>query len=443
MKRVARNVIAQVAAKPHQGNEVDKSENRNSVAQPTSMTWHVQGSSCHHITRSGSVEQFVVQGRSQETSPTVAVSKTSRLPSKSSPAESDASGQTSLLRSRLTPHFSRLRNQFGPVARKIGALSKLACLERPGFKQLARLAEETLRLSRLIEGQLQHGADVRNSILPDPVWIDELIEQCSDYQDRLQRQLALVTQLREKASELRDELNVLAMRGRDRTGNLAFDGLRGLARCIVSELMYDVSPPLIHPKLALDVLTDLLGNQTEAKICTIAFASAQAVARVARVTWLRADQVELVTSAALLQDCGQLLTSDSAESARLTRKSRRGDHHPLVGAAIIGGYRNAPVGLAQLIAQHHERISGYGYPARLVSDQQNGFSRLLAAASRLERLRLRVAIDSDLLTLPDLAEGPALQQFWAEVQAGDWDPEMSRKLLIQRDVPQDLHGCFE
>lgn len=443
MKRIVPVVQAQFVADAQYGDKVDNSENRDSDGRPISIARHVQGSTCHPFSRSRSVEQFAVHGRIQEPGQSVAVSRISRNLAKISSVETDTNGQTTLLRKQLNQYFAQLQNQFGPVSRKIGALSKLACLERPGFHQLARLAEETVRLSRLIERQLGHGADVRALNVPDPIWIDELIEQCSDYQDRLQRQLALATQLREKASLLRDELNVLAMRGRDRTGSLAFDGLRGLAKRIVSELMYDVSPPLIHPKLALEVLTDLLGDQAEAKICVIAFASAQAVARVARVTWLRADQVELVTSAALLQDCGQLLTLDSAELVKPARKSRRGDHHPLVGAAIIGGYRNAPTGLAQLIAEHHERISGYGYPARLASDQQNGFSRLLAAASRLERLRLRVAIDSDLLTLPDLAEGPALQQFWAEVQAGDWDPEMSRKLLIQRDVPQDLQGCFE
>lgn len=340
-------------------------------------------------------------------------------------------------------HFARLRNQFGPVSRKIEALSRLACLRRPGFEQLTLLAEKTLRLARQIERELNVGADAHQVTLPDPAWIEDLIEECSDYQDRLQRQLALVAQIREDAVELRDELNLLAMRGLDRTGSLAFDGLRELSRRVISELVCDVTPPVLHPRLALNVLTELLGDINDAKICAVAFASAQAVARVARVTWLREDQVELVTSAALLQDCGQLLTARTGDQAGAIRSEATSDHHPLVGAAIVAGYRNAPQGLAALIAQHHERLDGSGHPCKIDGVRMNGFSRLLSAASRLERLRLRSAFDSDLLTLPELAEGPAMTKLWNEACRGVWDLEMARKLLIQRDAPRSLQDALD
>ncbi|MDB5392107.1 MAG: hypothetical protein JWM11_7753 [Planctomycetaceae bacterium] len=398
------------------------------------------------------MEQFVVYGRMQERSPSgsvagsaphIAIAPSNSIDSITSSKPASGSGlPSSPARNRSTQYFTRLRSQFGPLSRKTEALSRLACLQRPGFEQLDRLAAESLRLSRLIERQLQDGADLRSLVPPDPVWIEDLIEQCSDYQDRLQRQLALVAQLRGEAIELRDQLNVLAMRGRDRTGSLAFDGLRELTRRIISELVCDVTPPVLHPRLALEVLSDLLGNRADARICAVAFASAQAVARVARVTWLREDQVELVTAAALLQDCGQLLTGQAGEFSIAMSETRQVDHHPSIGAVIVAGYRNAPAGLAPLVAQHHERLNSTGSGDRTGAKQQNGFSRLLAAASRLERLRLRFAFDSDLLTPPDLAEGPAMTQFWAEARDGVWDWEMARKLLIQRDVPLTLQAAL-
>jgi hypothetical protein len=392
--------------------------------------------------RSQSVEQRIIYGRIQDRSPMVTLAAQPHRHSMDQPS-GQPSIATSARRIRSTQYFSRLRNQFGPLSRKIEALSRLACLQRPGFDQVALLAAEVRRLARLIEQQLQEGANAANGVYSDSVGIEDLIERCSDYQDRLQRQLALVAQLRGEATELRDELNILAMRGRDRTGSLAYDGLRELARRIISELVCDVTPPVLHPRLALDVLTELLGNAADAKVCAIAFASAQAVARVARVTWLREDQVELVTAAALLQDCGQLLIDQSGESPLTTRDTRGVDRHPLVGAAIVGGYRNAPSELAPLIAQHHERLNGTGHPARLGPNQQNGFSRLLATASRLERLRLRFAFDSDLLTPPDVAEGPAMIQLWAEAREGVWDQDMAKKLLIQRDVPPTLQSSLD
>lgn len=388
------------------------------------------------------MDQFVIYGRMPDRNPAVSVSDNAQRATIEI-SSGGFVGSGSAARNRPDHYFSRLRNQFGPLSRKIETLSRLACLQRPGFQELARLAKEPLRLARLIEHQLQEGAESQNSASCDASGIEDLIEQCSEYQDRLQRQLALVAQLRGEASELRDELNVLAMRGRDRTGSLAFDGIRDLARRIISELVCDVTPPVLHPRLALDVLTEQLGNSSDARICAVAFASAQAVARVARVTWLREDYVELVTAAALLQDCGQLLTPESSEVPTSIPGARVVDHHASIGAVIVAGYRNAPAGLATLIAQHHERLNGSGSPGRLGAHRQNGFSRLLAAASRLERLRLRLADDSDLLTAPEIAEGPAITRLWNEARDGIWDLEMARKLLIQRDVPLALRSLLD
>lgn len=352
----------------------------------------------------------------------------------------------------LTSHFARLRNEFGAVARKIEALTQLSCLKRPGCGQLAQLSKQTRQLAHVVQRDLQRGAELRAATFsdsvgieqfPDPIRIDQLIEQCSDYQDRIQRQLGLVAQLREIAAELRSELNLLAMRGRERAGSLSFDGVKALTRRIISELVCDVTPPVLHPQLALDVLVELFGNRADAEIHAVAFATAQSVARVARVTWLRADQVELVTAAALLQDCGKLLTPPSNPSCLTIHAPQLADHHPLIGSAIISGYRDAPVRLATLVAQHHERLNGTGHPFRLSDKQLSGFARLVAVASRLERLRLRFAFDSDLLTAPDQAERPAMVQLWAEANAGAWDLNLTRKLLVQRDAPLELQNSLD
>ena len=352
---------------------------------------------------------------------------------------------------QLMARSEQLRNEFRLVSRKIEGLSQLSSLRRPGFALLAQLAAETLKLSRQIELELRLLSESQNLSARNFEPVELLIDKCSDCQDRLQRQLALVAQLRDDATELRDELNLLVMRGRDRAGSLSFDGIKGLARRIISELICDVTPPILHARLAFEVLTELWGSRADAEIHAVAFATAQSVARVARVTWLRHEHIELVTAGALLQECQlSLMTDEDRDENSVSERGDAGgpasrivDLHPIIGAALISGYRDAPVGLASIVSQHHERLNGTGAPRRTTGQNQNDFCRLVAVASRLERLRLRFANESDLMSTVDQAEGPAMEQLWAEALHGDWDRGLTRKLLIQRDAPEALRIALE
>ncbi|MES2792183.1 MAG: HDIG domain-containing metalloprotein [Planctomycetota bacterium] len=338
-----------------------------------------------------------------------------------------------VVKSVLIRDYARQRHLFQITLSKIEGLATLPCLRRPGFRLLAELARETRSYARRTDLELARGADANDPYTPQLEYIDQLIERTSDLQDRLQRQLALVAQWQEDAGELQAELELLLARSQSAQG-VPFDGLRGLARRLISELLFDVTPPVLHPQLALDMLTERLENRTHARIFAVALASAQLVARVARVTWLREDQVELVTAAALLQDCGKLAMQQRTEQEQLDQKlSTTVRRHARIGAAIATSYRNAPVGLTDLIARHHQRLHQSPAPSTGGNRLAHDFAHLLAAASRFERLRLELADQSTLLTDSELVDQPAMIQFWNETRTGIWSQTFVRKILAQRD----------
>ncbi len=339
----------------------------------------------------------------------------------------------STVKAALIRDYARQRQVFQIVLNKVEMLSALPCLQRPGFRLLAELAQETRRSARQTDRELARGADISDPYAPPKESIEQLIERTSDLQDRLQRQLALVAQWQEDADELLVELDRLHGRLQSTVQGVPYDGLRALARRLISELLFDVTPPVLHPQLALDMLTERLDNSTHARIFAVALASAQLVARVARVTWLREDQVELVTAAALLQDCGKLVMAQNSEQELLARKlSTTIRRHASIGATIVSRYRNAPVELAGLIASHHRRLNSHLQSSETPSRLRD-FAHLLAAASRFERLRVELASQSTLLTQPEQVDQPAMVQFWSETRAGAWDAKIAHKILAQRD----------
>lgn len=331
----------------------------------------------------------------------------------------------------LVQYFSRQRSLFRILLDKTEGLAQLACLSRPGFHLLADLAKTTLATARRTDRELARGADRLDKYVPRPNQVELLIEQTSDLQDRLQRQLALVAQLQEDAAELQAELEPLIGRRQVSQHSLSFDGMRALTRRLISELLYDVTPPVLHPRLALDVLTERLGNPAHARVFAVALATAQLVARVARVTWLGETQVEQLTAAALLQDCGKLaIRRDQTDTAKSVPSSAVKPRHASIGAAITGSYRDAPGGLSTLIARHHWRLSDVVPSSR---DVLRGPAELLAAASRFERLRTRSADLSTLSTPAALVDQPAMSQLWRETLGGCWNMDFVRKILVQRD----------
>jgi putative nucleotidyltransferase with HDIG domain len=120
-----------------------------------------------------------------------------------------------------------------------------------------------------------------------------------------------------------------------------------------------------------------------------------AVARYARamasaLNWSAEDQ-ELVHTAGLLHDIGKFAFPDSillADSRLTDEQWEQVKRHPADGARIvrrIDGY--APV--AEIVAAHHERWDGAGYPAGLVAEGIPPGARLIAVADTYDVITAR------------------------------------------------------
>src|SRR5262249_1706136 len=127
--------------------------------------------------------------------------------------------------------------------------------------------------------------------------------------------------------------------------------------------------------------------------------------------------------AALLHDVGLLgLSADLlGKVGTLTDAQRREvERHPQEGAELVKFRLPTAAGLADGIAQHHERLDGTGYPARLRGGQIGAPGRVLAVAdvyaaqccARPHRAAIdpRTALTDTLL----LAERDGLDRNWAE-----------------------------
>jgi hypothetical protein len=151
--------------------------------------------------------------------------------------------------------------------------------------------------------------------------------------------------------------------------------------------------------------------------------TAQVVARIVRHDNEFAAQPVSPILAALLHDIGLLGLSAEllgTEGPLSDAQKREVERHSQDGADLIKRRLPSAGGLAEGIAQHHERLDGTGYPAGLRDSQVGSLARLLAVAdvyaaqccARPHRAAIdpRTALTDTLL----LAERDGLDRNWAE-----------------------------
>lgn len=136
-------------------------------------------------------------------------------------------------------------------------------------------------------------------------------------------------------------------------------------------------------------------------------------------------------TAAIFQDVGRLLAFSRTAAAKKFHEKRTTwleKQHPAIGAALLGAVRSAPVELALMVSQHHERLDGLGYPRGLTSREALPSSRNLALCTRLAELSL---------TAEGAAAGdespPArvIRTVVAEAEWGMWPVDFARRLAAR------------
>ena len=155
------------------------------------------------------------------------------------------------------------------------------------------------------------------------------------------------------------------------------------------------------------------------------------------LVWTMRDDERLVSSlpyialAAQFQDIGRLLATSGATAGLRFRQKRRdwlNRQHPSIGAAILGAVRGAPVELALMAGQHHERLDGGGFPRALTARDILPASAMLAAAGRFVELSLSAGFESESACTGENWAVDIAELLLAEAERGLWSTEFARKL---------------
>jgi|GEM_PF-2933773 len=349
-------------------------------------------------------------------------------------------------RPQILQECAPLRPQFRQLLRRIKEFASETRFKEPENSALAPYAVATVELSRLLFAELSRIETEGNAIFVPPSLLQTLLDTCTELLDRLQMQFALLDELCASATELHAFVSRL-IRGSDAYGEpQRYTMLVRLVRRLLDELpdRYATLPALV-PELALAKLTRLFQTPQAARVYLTGITTAAIAGRAAQSIWLRADRLELITAAALLQDCGSLilnpqysnLDESDVEDNPTSERTRMFQQHPLVGAALLAGLPDASVALARLVAQHHERLNGTGYPRQCTATEMSDLSRLLSASVRFETLRQRYTSAAQLSGAEESGELRAARQLVREAGRREFDPQMTLKLLAPFD-PTEL-----
>ncbi len=128
---------------------------------------------------------------------------------------------------------------------------------------------------------------------------------------------------------------------------------------------------------------------------------------------------------ALLHDIGQIRLPRNLirKSESLTEQEwRLMQLHPALGAAILEQEGSVPVAARRIVAEHHERLNGTGYPARSGGEAVSLLSQIVAIAD---------VYDAMITGRNGVVRRPieVLRQLYLDANAGAFDRELIEKVI--------------
>jgi HD-GYP domain-containing protein (c-di-GMP phosphodiesterase class II) len=336
---------------------------------------------------------------------------------------------------RLDDVLHELRARF----RQLTAVSRRLCADpRVQFAELSPLfvlASESLAVSKLIYAELKR-IELGTTSHASCETLLEILELNEEQISRLERELSLLDRMVEDADHLHAALDELR-----NSRSVAPVRFRKLADRIMCDARNTPRSQIVLPAEGI-LLREFLSRQshlTEPAVYAAGIETARLIAAVAAQADAWDDGALPLIMAALLHDCGMLSLSSryACPADRLAGEFpstfRR---HPSIGAAVAAGIKNSGVDLPYLIAQHHERLDGTGFPSQLTSRYLAQPSRLLAVVSRyVEFCGLPASSAAATATgaSPAVAQSAADRLLW-ESERGKLDEELVMSLLASLGV---------
>jgi hypothetical protein len=342
---------------------------------------------------------------------------TSRVPLSSDDASRMAL-RLPLLQQRYNEQLQRARIQFVDPRLKLSSC-----------RSLLLLARAAAAVSQLIYRAVRPPNDATTA--PSlPTVTPEVVEEALAWNDRhlglIARHLHVLDRAEPQITWLRALLEQLESRPR-----VSSSDWTRLARDVMCASSASSDPDAAFPLPGLDLRSYLaeIGHARHAEIVARGIEAAQIVAKMAAHRATTHFDPELLTVAALCQDCGLLLggTQTASKAARPAQQLRA--LHPSIGAGLVGGLVEYSTELPSLLAQHHRRLNEPRTAPDLYVRTQNCASRLLSLIARwLELIEEREpATDEALPHAVRLAH--SAERLSREALRGDWDRRLAADLL--------------
>jgi len=250
--------------------------------------------------------------------------------------------------------------------------------------RLAQIASSSTAIARLIASELNR-IDDTSANLVSPGIIDELIEQFGAQLALLESQRHLSDVCKTYASDLHQTVRQLLYET-----HVAPAQLQNLARRIRLDVQHaSIAELLPEPGLMIENQRTPSEWQSEPSVYAMGIQTARLLAFAAPGMFAWNDRTELLVVAALLQDIGLLLLErqhDLPANQLAIDNPAAYRQHPPIGAALTTALTDFAVDLPSLIAQHHERCDGIGYPHGERSNRLTAPSRFLAIVVRFVEL---------------------------------------------------------
>jgi len=338
-------------------------------------------------------------------------------------------------RSDVAETYEELFRQFRWMLRQTKDVMADPALQDRGNHVLSTASERMLDLHRICYRELQRSESQEETLVP-PSELYQLMEAGQDLTDRIRQQIACMHQICNYAMELREFILILMHQGPHPEDQISFDSIDRLLKRM--RLLKHPGSLETHlhplPHLAIEKLTSTYGDIFLARSLVLGIITTLNIQRVSGMSWLNDSQLTLAGAAGLLQDCGWFVIRSERNPLRRDIDSHadtqeRCRQHPAVGAALIGGIRNAPAQLGRMVSQHHERLNGTGYPRKVGEQEMTPISRLISAAVRLEELRIEQDGLQMLLAAGPEGDAAPLSQFIFETRQGQFERSVVEQLL--------------
>lgn len=301
-----------------------------------------------------------------------------------------------VLRRRLRHVTSRLQS-LRTIARKLLDQSPWLC----------RVMDDTDRLAAAGCAEMERSTNISDPVLPTAI-LCELLDRIEYQAARFARQWELWTRHGDLAARLEaivvesvgsrqpDSRPVVRLTRELRWKTDAADTFEDLISLAGSRCGFDAQRVTDTP---------FCGTMTHGHV-TDALPTARMAGGIVRrwpsVLPTRDERVDLLIMAALLRDIGFATFNMSPCQSESEQTSAQGiwceKQHPAIGAALVGRFQGLPVELRFLIAQHHERLDGSGFPRNLKRPRLSWESRLLAVVVRFVELYHSAGVDECELT---------------------------------------------